>query len=155
MDKAMELLTDIIKHRAEVQENISMICRRLEARGMAHDLSKFGEIEFDAFLSTRERFKKANYGTPEYDECVKAIQPAIDHHYAYNLHHTKHWPNGINNMSLIDIVEMVADWRAAERRSPDRTLKDTMEDAFKKYKIEGQLKQAIINTMEALRWIQK
>ena len=45
------------------------------------------------------------------------FKPAIDHHYANNRHHPEHWPNGINDMTLMDLIEMLADWKAATARN--------------------------------------
>jgi hypothetical protein len=38
-------------------------------------------------------------------------------------------------MTLIDIMEMIVDWKAAARRNPDKKLEDTLEYARKKYGI--------------------
>ena len=150
----MEVLCDTLMHISEVKENLEKIAGELRQRGIAHDRSKLEEVEFDAFVKSRPKFKKANYGSPEYRECVEMIKPAVEHHYRNNRHHTGYWKErDINGMNLIDIIEMLADWKAAERRSPDKTLEDTFEFAFKKYKIEDQLAQIIKNTLKDLEWI--
>lgn len=153
MDNRFDFLCDTMLHVTEVQENLEEIASQLRRRGFAHDRTKFQKTEFDAFVSTREKFKKANFGSKEYQECTDAVQLAVDHHYKYNRHHTGRWPNGIDDMSLIDIIEMLADWKAAERRSPDKQLIDTLDYAFKKYKIGGQLALIIKNTLKDLKWI--
>ena len=84
---------------------------------------------------------------------VVLTKPAVDHHYANNRHHTGFYKNGINDMDLIDIIEMLADWKAAERRSPDKDLVDTLEYAYKKYGIGEQLGKIIRNTLVELNWI--
>ena len=116
-------------------------------------ISKLQQLEFDAFVSTREKFKKANYGSPEYQECIELIKPAVEHHHKNNRHHTSFHEHGINDMTLIDVIEMLADWRAAARRSPDKKLIDTLEYAKKKYKIDEQLFKVIQNTLIQLKWI--
>jgi hypothetical protein len=150
---ALEVLGDIIMHVSEVQENLEKFAGELRCRGIAHDRTKFMECELLAFVSTREAFKKANYGSPEYKACTDAIKPAIDHHYAHNRHHTGYHKNGINDMNLIDIVEMICDWKAAARRSPDQTFEQSLDYAFKRYGIDGQLKQIMLNTFQALGWM--
>lgn len=57
-------------------------------------------------------------------------------------------------MTLIDLAEMIADWKAAERRSPDKKLADTLDYAFKKYGVGEQLGGILRNTMSALCWIE-
>ncbi len=153
MNNEFDYLCDTMLHIGEVQENLEVFCGELRRRGLSHDRTKLQELEFDAFVSTCDRFKKVNYGTPEYQALVDEIKPAVDHHYQSNRHHTAYHENGINGMSLIDVLEMVADWRAAARRSPDKTLKDSLDYAFKKYQIEPQMQQIILNTLNELGWI--
>ena len=154
MNNEFDFLCETILHVSEVSENIETIASELRKRGIAHDRTKFQSLEFDAFVSTRDKFKKANYGTPEYQECVDIVKPAVDHHHANNKHHTGFHANGINDMTLVDIVEMIADWKAAERRSPDKKLVDTLDYAFSKYGIGVQLGRILKNTMLGLGWIE-
>lgn len=56
-------------------------------------------------------------------------------------------------MSLIDLAEMIADWKASERRSPDKKLADTLDYAFNKYGIGEQLGCVLKNTLMSLGWI--
>ena len=153
MDIALEVLTDTITHISEVQENLAEIRADLEKRGIAHDRSKFTAEEFDSFVKTRPKFKKANYGSREYQECVDQIKPAIDHHYNNNRHHTGFHEKGFQDMNLLDILEMLADWKAASRRSPDLTFEDSLPKAFKKYHIPENMQKHIIATLKYLKWI--
>jgi len=150
----LKVLTDTIMHISEVKENLSEIRSVLEQRGNAHDRSKFTDIEFDAFVSTRPEFEKANFGTPEYKKCTDDIKPAIDHHYSENRHHVKFFKNGFEDMNLIDIIEMLADWKAASRRSPDLTFEDSLPEAFEKYSIPETMQKHIISTLTYLGWIE-
>ena len=84
---------------------------------------------------------------------MDSIRPAIENHYKNNRHHTGFHKNGVNDMNLMDLCEMVADWKAAERRSPDKKLSDTLYHAFVKYEINDQLGKIIINTLKSLNWI--
>jgi hypothetical protein len=154
MNLELDFLCETILHVSEVSENLEVIASELRKRGTAHDRTKFQAMEFDAFVSTREKFKKANYGTPEYQECCNIVKPAIDHHYKENRHHTGFHKDGINNMNLVDLAEMIADWKAAERRSPDKKLVDTLAYAFEKYGIGEQLGEIITNTLVDLGWIE-
>ena len=153
MNNAEDFLCDTILHITEVQENLEIISSQLRQRGFAHDRTKFQELEFDAFVSTRTKFKKANYGTPEYQECVDAVKPAVGHHYENNRHHTGYWPSGIKDMSLIDILEMLADWKAANRRSPDLDFTESIKRCVKKYEISEELEKIIRTTLKELQWL--
>jgi len=153
MDTKHEVLLEMIIHRVEVQENLAQMRSVLKKRGIVHDKSKFTAIEFDAFVSTRPKFSKANYGTTEYQECVDEIKPAIDHHYSNNRHHPGFFKNGFANMNLFDILEMLADWKAASNRSPDLSFLDSLPIAFKKYSIPENMQTHIMNTLASLGWI--
>ena len=152
MDTKMKVLTDTIMHISEVQENLFQIANDLQRRGIAHDRSKFLPEEFDAFVETRPKFEKANYGSKEYQECTEAIKPAVDHHYHSNRHHTGYFKNGFVDMNLLDIIEMICDWKAASRRSPNLSFRDSLPIAFKKYKIPENMQKHIISTLEYLNW---
>lgn len=149
----IEVLNDIIMHISEVQENLADMRLDLEKRGISHDRTKFMAKEFDSFVKTRPKFKKANYGSKEYQECVDIIKPAIDHHYTNNRHHTKFHPNGFADVNLLDILEMLADWKAASRRSPDLSFEDSLPKAFKKYNIPENMQKHILATLKYFRWI--
>jgi len=153
MDISMDVLCDTLLHISEVKAGLEKICSELKLRGLIHDSTKLQEPEFSSFVSTRPRFKQVNYGTPEYQKLTDEIKPAIDHHYENNRHHTVFFKNGINDMNLIDILEMISDWKAAERRSPDKKLIDTLGYAYKKYGISEQLAEIITNTLHYLNWI--
>ena len=152
MDTKMEVLTDTLRHISEVAENLSEMEADLRKRGFGHDRTKLEEFEFDAFVSTRPKFKKANYGTKEYKECTEAIKPAIDHHYSHNRHHTGYHEGGFEDMNLMDILEMLADWKAASRRSPDLSFEDSLPRAFKKYKIPDNMQKHILSTIKYFGW---
>ncbi len=155
MNVEHEVLCDTLLHIGEVQENLEQMASALRQRGIAHDRTKLQEVEFDTFVSTRPKFKKANYGSPEYQECVELAKPAVEHHYANNRHHTSCHENGISGMTLIDVIEMICDWKAAARRSPDKSLADTLDYAFNKYQIDPQLGRIITNTLHENGWITK
>ena len=150
MDTTMDYLTDVLIHQKEVAMWIEKVCGKLRERACIHDITKLRDPEFSTFVSTRERFKKVNYGTKEYEALTEEAKEAVDHHYKYNRHHTAYHENGINDMTLIDLIEMVCDWLSAQNRSPDRTIWDTLDYAKNKYKIEDQLFSIIKNTLKEL-----
>ena len=147
-----EVLTDVIRHVSEVQENIEEMAHDLKVRSIKHDRSKFDDPEFSTFVRTRPEFKVANYGTPEYEAVIEKARVGVDHHYANNRHHTAHHPNGVKDMNLLDLLEMLADWRAASRRSPNLSFTDSLPRAFKKYRMDESLQRLICNTIKYLNW---
>ena len=153
MKVEMEVLTDTLQHMTEVQENLAEIRAKLECRGFAHDRSKLLAVEFDGFCKTRPKFKLANYGSPEYRECVEEIRPSVEHHYKANRHHVAYHKCGFADMNLIDILEMLADWKAASRRSPNMSFEDSLPKAFEKCGIPPNMQQHIMATLKYLHWV--
>lgn len=153
MNASIGVLTNLLKHISEVRENLAQIRANLERRAEAHDRSKLLPEEFDGFVKTWARFQKADYGSPEYEECSKVIQPSIDHHYAYNRHHVAYHKNGFEDMTLLDILEMLADWRSAANRNQNLTFEDSLPIAFKRYKIPKNMQRHILNTLRELGWL--
>ena len=155
MDKTIDTLTEIFQHRDYVKVNLDQVCAELERMGDLHDLSKLDEEAFDAFCSTREDFKRANYGDELYKKCTERIKPAVKRHYKLNRHHTDYHENGFSDMDLIDILEMLAGWKGASRRSPDLSFEDSLPKAFEKYKVPENMQKHIRATLRRLGWIGK
>jgi Family of unknown function (DUF5662) len=55
------------------------------------------------------------------------MKPALGHHYAANRHYLEHFANGVNDVTLVDLVEMLADWKAATERSDTGDLRKSLE----------------------------
>jgi len=55
---------------------------------------------------------------------------------------------GINGMTLIDVIEMFCDWKAASERHADGDILKSIEINGKRFNIDQQLKQIILNTAE-------
>jgi hypothetical protein len=78
------------------------------------------------------------------------VKPAIEHHYAKNRHHPEHWPNGIDDMTLLDIVEMLSDWRAATERNKNGNIRTSIEKNTVRYNMSPQLAQIMQNTVREM-----
>lgn len=152
MENDFEVLNDTIVHVQEVKANLQDAIHDLEKRSIVHDLSKFQDPEFSVFCGTRQEFKKANYGTPEYDAVSEKAKVGVQHHHSNNRHHTAYHENGIADMNLMDLMEMLADWKAASRRSPDLSFSDSLPRAYERYGISPDLQMLIENTISYLNW---
>ena len=90
------------------------------------------------------------YGSEEYQASLDALKPALEHHYASNRHHPEHFVNGINDMTLIDVLEMFCDWKASTLRQNDGNLLKSIETNAERFNMDGQLKQILMNTARML-----
>lgn len=143
---------ETIKHITRVAELIEVVTRRLELRGHHHDASKLKSPEKEAFDSLGDNLKGLTYGSPEYREQLRAIKPAIQHHYGNNSHHPEFYPNGIDGMSLLDLVEMFCDWKAAGERHADGGLEKSIRHNRERFMMSPQLTAIFENTRKELGW---
>src|SRR2546421_8094739 len=110
---------DTKDHILRVEELLYKCIGNLKTRSAIHDASKLIEPEKSAFDKCIPKLKDFTYGSPEYKASLKELGPALEHHYKENKHHPEHWLNGIKEMSLFDIMEMLMDWKAATERMKD------------------------------------
>ena len=59
---------------------------------------------------------------------MEAMQSFIEIHYAKNRHHPENHRNGIKDMTLVDLIEMLSDWKAATLRHADGNILKSIED---------------------------
>jgi len=108
-----------MKHQARVAFLLGVFSRELAKRAVSHDASKLGPEEAPRFEEITHKLEGLTYGSPEYQESLKELGPALEHHYTHNRHHPEHHERGIGEMNLVDIIEMICDWIAAAERHTD------------------------------------
>lgn len=138
------------KHIEKVRKYIRFFTDRLTTRGENHDASKLESPEVELFAEHTERLAEIEYGSEEYKKELEALKPALDHHYAVNRHHPQHFPAGINDMTLVDLVEMIADWKASSERHNNGNLLKSIELNAKRFNIDDQLTQILVNTVKVM-----
>lgn len=121
----------------------------LAFRVVSHDKSKWSEEEWPAFEAATPQLASLTYGSEEYKQALASIKPALDNHYAENSHHPEHFGNGINGMQLLDLVEMLCDWKAATERHDDGDIRRSLEINAERFGIDPQLKQILSNSIDA------
>ena len=109
-----------IEHIQKVSKLIKSIEDEIVNRRSTHDLSKLEEPEISAFDKYTPLLQKTEYGSNEYKSILNAMKPAIEHHYKNNRHHPEHFNNGIDEMNLVDLIELLCDWKAASERNKKR-----------------------------------
>lgn len=144
----MSFTEDTQNHICDVRNIIELFQRELRNRAISHDYSKLSDEEFPIFKEVLDNSKSAKYGTPEYDAVKKKLLPALEHHYKENRHHPEHFIDGIDGMNLVDVLEMLADWTAATQRHKDDNIMNSIKINAKKYHINPQLENILINTVK-------
>jgi hypothetical protein len=108
--------------------------------------------EAEGFAVHTERLHGLTYGSDEYKKAIAELGPTLDHHYAKNSHHPEHWPEGVDDMDLIDLVEMVCDWKAATERHANGNIVKSIEHNANRFKLSPQLSRIISNTVDRMGW---
>lgn len=113
LSSEISTLIKMISHINQVSSELRRLSRRLDERADLHDISKFRVDEFTGFcqLDINRGQQREEYGSESYEEGVKF--DAVKLHHSRNPHHPEYWPNGIKDMNLVDIIEMLCDWEAA------------------------------------------
>jgi len=151
MDK-YDSTADTLKHIQTVQAFLSFVIHRILRRMEQHDDSKLYPPEKDIFNEYTPKLKGTTYGSNEYKQYLEEMKIARDHHYKQHRHNPEHFKNGINDMNLIDIIEMVCDWKAVTLRHNDGNIYESLNINSERFKIDSQLKAIINNTIKELNW---
>ena len=142
---------DTTKHIAMVDHNLKSVIRSLKRRAQVHDQSKLEPPEKEIFDAETPKLSKLKFGSKEYQDSLKRLGPALEHHYANNSHHPEHYENGVAGMCLLDLIEMVCDWQAASKRMQGGELH--LVTAFERFGIDRQLGSIIFNYCLRQGWL--
>ena len=142
---------ETLEHIHKVREYLYFIVEELKKRGLEHDRLKMESPEVEIFTEFTPKLANTTYGSAEYKGFLKEMNKALKHHYENYRHHPEHFANGINDMNLIDIIEMICDWKAASLRHNDGDIRKSIEINAERFGYGEQLKQILLNTAELLK----
>jgi hypothetical protein len=148
IDKATNFET--CEHIMNIQRILMSFIQDLQNRLLTHDQSKLRDPELETFVKYTPKLKGSTYGSEEYKTFLKEMKPALDHHYAHNRHHPEHYTEGIEGMNLLDLVEMIVDWKAATMRHADGNIRKSLEINKERFGISPQLLKILNNTVDYL-----
>ena len=139
---------DTVLHIRKVQYYMNMVIWELIERSRTHDQSKLESPEKETFDKYSNLLHDSIYGSDEYKQFLKEMKPALDHHYKNNCHHPEFSKDGINGMTLIDLLEMLVDWVAASKRHATGDIKKSLEINQKRFVYTDELKKIFLNTIK-------
>lgn len=119
----------------------------LASRGLVHDQSKLRSPEVEIFTEFTPKLESSTYGSPEYEQYREDMGPALDHHYKMNRHHPEHFNAGIGEMNLLDIIEMLCDWKAATLRHADGDIRTSIQTNQERFEIADSLSGTLFHTL--------
>ena len=149
---AYDSTDDTKEHISTVRQFLALVINDVFWRIEDHDKSKLQEPEKSMYDEYTPKLRSMTYGSDEYKQCLKEMGVALKHHYENNSHHPEHYPNGINGMSLLDLIEMLADWKAAGMRHADGDMQKSLEINKKRFGMSDQLAEIFQNTIKELGW---
>lgn len=141
---------DTFRHIERVRNLLDAAVTDLLRRGQLHDQSKLVSPEVEVFAEFTPKLAGSTYGSPEYEGFRKAMGPALAHHYANNRHHPEHHKKGVEDMNLLDLLEMLCDWKAASERHNDGNILKSIEINGTRFHMSPQLVRIFENTAKAM-----
>lgn len=141
-------LVETYKHTCAVRKYLNLFIKKIIDRSEVHDDSKFEEPELSGFAEFTDKLGQIEYGSPEYAEQLRILRPTLEHHYSKNRHHAEFHKNGINDMTLVDLIELLSDWGAATERMANGNIRKSIDINAQRYNISPQLKQILENTVK-------
>lgn len=141
---------DTMRHIEKVRNYLNRMIVEILNRASKHDQTKLEQPEVGVFTEYTAKLATTTYGGAEYDAFKKAMKPALDHHYCNNRHHPEYHKNGINDMNIIDLLEMLVDWKAASERHNDGNIRKSIEINGKRFDMSPQLIRIFENSVDLL-----
>lgn len=140
---------DTQKHIQRISYFLTNMIIELMNRMQGHDASKLLSPEKELFDLYTPKLKGSTYGSEEYKTFLKEMNEAINHHYSINRHHPEYHKDGIEGMNLIDLMEMICDWKAATERHTDGDIEKSILINKKRFNIPDQLVKILQNTVRS------
>lgn len=128
MTDEMKALLTIMRHREVVADFLHNFSDYFRARAREHDQTKLRFDEFEGFARINKVARNHAFGTPEYDASMEeAKKPGgcIHLHFSRNAHHPE-FHDSEKDMGLLDLMEMVMDWKAASMTYGTNTLAESL-----------------------------
>ena len=136
---------DVLHHKGLVEYWLRRFFEQLQGRAKYHDDSKLKDPEEKALFDYwTPRLKELVFESDEYKKALEGMGEGVKKHYKANRHHPEHFEDGVDQMTLIDVVEMVADWMAAAQA---KNVHVDLDHAAKRFGLSEQLVKIIANQL--------
>ena len=139
-----------MRHIETVRNYLNSVILDLMARQEYHDQTKLKSPEVEVFEEYTPKLRDCTYGSDEYKQNMKEMKVAIGHHNRFNRHHPEHFDGGIKDMDLVDLIEMICDWRAASLRHNTGDIYESIEINQKRFGYSDELKNIFKKTADRL-----
>ena len=141
---------DTMSHILRVSTILMTFVEKIINRSNTHDRTKLQSPEKEFYDIHTPILNQLVYNSDEYKKNLENLKEPLSHHYSKNKHHPEHYENGINDMTLIDLLELLADWIAASERHSTGDILKSIESNQQRFGIDPQLTKILINTIKEL-----
>jgi len=141
---------DTHEHICEVRGLLLVAAQDLTRRAHVHDQSKLASPEVEVFDTVTPRLRELEYGSDEYKASLRDMGTALQHHYLHNDHHPEHHLNGIQDMSLLQLLEMECDWIAATKRHATGDIRKSIQLNAERFGYGEEITRLLLNTVPVL-----
>ena len=142
---------DTKKHINRVAYYLHLCKKEIMKKAKQHDYDKIhNKVEKKLFDKYTPKLKNCTYGSDEYKTFLEGLKEGLNIHYANNRHHPEHFENGIQGMNLLDLLEMICDWKAASERHNNGDIYKSIEINQERFGYSDELKIIFINTINFL-----
>jgi hypothetical protein len=140
-----------LRHIEAVRNHLNWVIRELLDRAEQHDQSKLQSPEREMFDEWTHKLRATTYGSTEYKAMIEEMKRGpLQHHYENNRHHPEYHPDGVLGMNLIDLIEMMCDWKAAVSRHSDGDIYKSLEINRERFGLDWQLFSILMNTADLM-----
>lgn len=144
---------DTLAHINQVRELLAEVQTNLSERSRVHDASKLEDPERAVFDEFTPKLRTSTYGSDEYKAFLVGMGEGLQHHYAHNSHHPEHYPGGFYEMTLLDVIEMLADWKAATMRHDDGDLAKSIVMNAERFGYDSAMTAMLLKTAKEVGWL--
>lgn len=135
---------EVTDHKRRIRYWMDDVAEQLRNRARYHDVTKLGGVEKPIFDRWTPKLQVFKFGSMEYKQALAAMGEGLAHHYRENRHHPEHFENGVNGMTIVDLIEMVCDWMAAAEA---KNVPVNLSYLSERFNLSPQLVEIITNTL--------
>lgn len=147
-----DCIKETMEHISHVRFFMVQFAQELLKRALIHDQSKLESPEVEVFAEYTPKLKDCTYFSDEYKGFLKCMSEALKHHYIHNSHHPEHYENGVCGMDLLDVVEMLCDWKASSMRHNNGDIRNSLLINKDRFEIGDVLTSVFKNTLDKMDW---
>jgi hypothetical protein len=152
-DQAYDSRPETWEHIHQVQFLMWQVITALQRRALDHDQSKLVSPEVEVFDRVTPRLRGMTYDSDEYRATLIDMGEGLRHHYSENDHHPEHGDGTLGWMSLVQLLELLCDWKAATMRHDNGDLRRSIEQNSDRFGYGDEMKRLLLNTAEEFGWL--